>query len=241
MNPVVKHGTDEMRAEYLPRVAVGRAARRVRCDRARCRHRHDGDHDAGHARGRPLHRPRPQGLDDEGALLPEGAAARAHHTARAVHAPHRRDDPAARRSAASRGRHPPDLEGRTQRGRRRARCATTICRSRSPIGSARRARASATSSTASTPSASSSRPRRSASGSAAIRKAVAYANDRVVFGRPIGKNQGIAFPLAEAYARLHAAELAVCEAPLALRRRASVRRAGQHRQVARRGRGVPGR
>ena len=49
-------------------------------------------------------------------------------------------------------------------------------------------------------------------GRAAIRKAVAYANDRVVFNRPIGKNQGVAFPLAEAYARVHAATLAVYEA-----------------------------
>ena len=43
-------------------------------------------------------------------------------------------------------------------------------------------------------------------GRAAIRKAVAYANERVVFDRPIGKNQGVAFPLAEAYARVHAAD-----------------------------------
>ena len=49
-------------------------------------------------------------------------------------------------------------------------------------------------------------------GRAAIRKAVAYANDRVVFNRPIGQNQGVAFPLAEAYARVHAATLAVYEA-----------------------------
>jgi acyl-CoA dehydrogenase len=49
-------------------------------------------------------------------------------------------------------------------------------------------------------------------GRAAIRKAVAYANERVVFNRPIGKNQGVAFPLAEAYARVHAATLAVYEA-----------------------------
>jgi acyl-CoA dehydrogenase len=34
----------------------------------------------------------------------------------------------------------------------------------------------------------------------------------VVFGRPIGQNQGIAFPLAECYARLGAAELVVREA-----------------------------
>jgi acyl-CoA dehydrogenase len=41
---------------------------------------------------------------------------------------------------------------------------------------------------------------------------VRYANDRVVFGRPIGKNQGIAFPLAQAYANLRAAELTIREA-----------------------------
>jgi acyl-CoA dehydrogenase len=44
-------------------------------------------------------------------------------------------------------------------------------------------------------------------GRAAMRKAVAYAQERVVYGRPIGKNQGVAFPLAEAYSRLQAAEL----------------------------------
>ncbi len=38
-------------------------------------------------------------------------------------------------------------------------------------------------------------------------KAVAYANERVVFGRPIGQNQGVQFPLARAYAGLEAAEL----------------------------------
>ena len=46
-------------------------------------------------------------------------------------------------------------------------------------------------------------------GRAALRRAVAYAKERVVFGRPIGQNQGISFPLAEAHARLGAAELAI--------------------------------
>lgn len=46
-------------------------------------------------------------------------------------------------------------------------------------------------------------------GKAAVRRAAAYARERVVFGRPIGANQGIAFPLAAAHARLAAAELAV--------------------------------
>ena len=49
-------------------------------------------------------------------------------------------------------------------------------------------------------------------GRAALRRAVAYAGDRVVFDRPIGQNQGIAFPLARCHMELHAAELAIREA-----------------------------
>lgn len=49
-------------------------------------------------------------------------------------------------------------------------------------------------------------------GKAALRAAVDYAAGRTVFGRPIGKNQGIAFPLAEAHMKLHAAELIIREA-----------------------------
>ncbi|HEX2575567.1 MAG TPA: acyl-CoA dehydrogenase, partial [Aquihabitans sp.] len=49
-------------------------------------------------------------------------------------------------------------------------------------------------------------------GRAALRRAVAYAGERVVFDRPIGKNQGIAFPLARSHMALRAAELAVREA-----------------------------
>ncbi|MCW2786639.1 MAG: Butyryl-CoA dehydrogenase [Marmoricola sp.] len=49
-------------------------------------------------------------------------------------------------------------------------------------------------------------------GRAAMRAAVSYANDRVVFGRPIGQNQGIQFPLADSLARLDAAELVLRQA-----------------------------
>jgi acyl-CoA dehydrogenase len=49
-------------------------------------------------------------------------------------------------------------------------------------------------------------------GRAALDRAVRYAKDRVVFGRPIGQNQGIAFPLAEAYNRLKAAGLVLRQA-----------------------------
>ena len=43
-------------------------------------------------------------------------------------------------------------------------------------------------------------------GRAALRKAVAYATERVVFDRPIGQNQAIQHPLAEAWAHLEAAD-----------------------------------
>jgi acyl-CoA dehydrogenase len=45
-----------------------------------------------------------------------------------------------------------------------------------------------------------------------IRKATAYAGEREVFGRPIGKNQGVQFPIARAYINMRAAELMVREA-----------------------------
>ena len=40
-----------------------------------------------------------------------------------------------------------------------------------------------------------------------IKKASAYASERVVFGRPIGQNQGVQFPIARAYAEWKAADL----------------------------------
>ena len=40
-----------------------------------------------------------------------------------------------------------------------------------------------------------------------LERAVGYANQREVFGRPIGANQGVQFPLARAYAALRAADL----------------------------------
>ncbi|MEI6113125.1 MAG: acyl-CoA dehydrogenase family protein [Burkholderiales bacterium] len=45
-----------------------------------------------------------------------------------------------------------------------------------------------------------------------IRKASNYATERIVFGRPIGQNQGIQFPIARAYTELAAAEMMVRKA-----------------------------
>lgn len=44
-----------------------------------------------------------------------------------------------------------------------------------------------------------------------IEKATAYAKERVLFDRPIGQNQGVQFPIARAYAQMRAAELMVAE------------------------------
>jgi alkylation response protein AidB-like acyl-CoA dehydrogenase len=45
-----------------------------------------------------------------------------------------------------------------------------------------------------------------------IAKATAYAKEREVFGRPIGQNQGVQFPIARAYAQMRSAELMVHDA-----------------------------
>lgn len=45
-----------------------------------------------------------------------------------------------------------------------------------------------------------------------IETASTYAKERSVFGRPIGQNQGIQFPIAKAYAQMRAADLMVREA-----------------------------
>jgi alkylation response protein AidB-like acyl-CoA dehydrogenase len=47
---------------------------------------------------------------------------------------------------------------------------------------------------------------------AALRAAIRYTADRKVFGAPIGRNQGVQFPLARAYAHMLAAEAIVYRA-----------------------------
>jgi acyl-CoA dehydrogenase len=52
-------------------------------------------------------------------------------------------------------------------------------------------------------------------GRAALARAARYAGERIVFGRPIGQNQGIQHPLAERWIELEAAELLVMRAAAA--------------------------
>ncbi len=117
MEPVNRHGSEEMRQQYLPRVASGdlhvafgvtepdagtdTTAITTRAVR-------DGDHYV--VRGRKV-------WTTKALVLREGAAARAHDAARGVRQAHRRADAAPGRPAAARGRHHADREGGPQRRR----------------------------------------------------------------------------------------------------------------------------
>ena len=53
-------------------------------------------------------------------------------------------------------------------------------------------------------------------GKNALARAIKYAGDRVVFGRPIGQNQSIQHPLAENWIELEAAELLIAKAAISI-------------------------
>ncbi len=63
-----------------------------------------------------------------------------------------------------------------------------------------------------------------------VDRASAYARDREVFGRPIGQNQGVQFPIARAHVQIAAAELMV-QRRGPVRRRPAVRGRGQYGQA----------
>ncbi|HEY3909884.1 MAG TPA: acyl-CoA dehydrogenase family protein [Stellaceae bacterium] len=69
-------------------------------------------------------------------------------------------------------------------------------------------------------------------GRAALARAARYAGERVVFGRPIGQNQGIQHPLAERWIELEAAELMVLRAAAAFDRGDEPSRVGAYANAA---------
>ena len=77
-------------------------------------------------------------------------------------------------------------------------------------------------------------------GQQALRRAANYARERVVFGRPIGQNQGVQHPLAESWAELEAAWLMVSARRGPVRRRQALRPAVQRRKISRRRGRLPG-
>ena len=66
-----------------------------------------------------------------------------------------------------------------------------------------------------------------------VEKASRYATERVVFGRPIGANQGVQFPIARAHAARRGRRPDALQGRLAVRPRRAVRRRGEHGEAAR--------
>ena len=64
-----------------------------------------------------------------------------------------------------------------------------------------------------------------------IEKAVAYSSQRVIFGKPIGANQGVQFPIAKAHMAIEAADLMRTKAAKMFDAGHPVRARGQHGQV----------
>ncbi len=69
-------------------------------------------------------------------------------------------------------------------------------------------------------------------GRLAIRTAVEYANQRMVFGKPIGSNQGIQFPLASSYAKLECAWLMCLKAAALYDQGGSIKEVGDATSIA---------
>ncbi len=66
-----------------------------------------------------------------------------------------------------------------------------------------------------------------------VERASAYTSEREVFGRKIGANQGVQFPIAQAYANVEAASLVRYRAGCVVRRRGAVRAGGEHGEARR--------
>ena len=70
-----------------------------------------------------------------------------------------------------------------------------------------------------------------------VERAAKYASERNVFGKPIGANQGVQFPIAKAYANIEAADLVRFQADK-IRPRGKMRRRSQPGQASRIGSGL---
>ena len=179
------------------------AAPGLRRHRADLRHRHDGAEDDGAARGqRCLRRQRPEDLDLARRAFGPDAAPRPHDAGRSGEEAHRGAIRVPRRHARGARKRPDDPadphddEPRDDRGvlRRSARAGREPDRRGGqglplhPLGHERRAHPD--------------RRRVHRRREWFVERATSYAKERVVFGRPIGQNQGVQFPIARAHVNM---------------------------------------
>ena len=209
--PVVVFGTEAQKCRMLPPLIAARIARLLRRDRAQRRLRHDARANLRPPRGRPLHRPWPEGLDLDRSARQQDPARDPHDAIEECARPmdgvtlfytdldrtHVRIseiEKMARKAVDSNEVFIDGLEipvddriGEEGQG---FRCLLhglnpeRILVAASALGA----------------------------GETALKRATDYAKERVVFGRPIGQNQAIQHPLAECWMRLQAAELLMWKA-----------------------------
>ena len=209
MGTLVRHGSEEQKRKYLPKIASGELRlQSMARDRADDRDRYDQTQDDSGEEGRPLRRQRSEGVDLAPAAFGPDDPARAHD---------------ARDAGCAQVRRHVDLRRRSASGDR-----ATACRcgpfanmvnhetnelffdnleipAENLIGeegkgfkyildglNAERTLIAAEC---------------IGDGYWFVERASKYANERVVFDRPIGKNQGVQFPIAESYIEIEAANL----------------------------------
>ncbi len=204
----------------------------LRCDRGERRAQHDADQDLREAGRRRLSRQRQQDLDIDRAGCGQHPAADAHDGIRGLHEADRRHDDLLHEARSQEDRGASDSEDGS-------RCRGLECDLHRGLlhpggGSDRRGGQGLL-----LPAAQPRIPERiivaaGAIGIAqdALRRASAYAKERVVFGRPIGQNQSIQHPLAEIWCSIEAAWLMTMKAATLYDRKAALRFLRQRREAA---------
>ena len=235
LHSIVRHGTDAQRAAWLPAIIDGTSRACFGVTEPDAGLDTAADQDPSGAPRRPL----PASAARKSGPAPPSRPTRSCCWPRTtpledVRPSDRRPVAVLRRPRPLRRRNPGNPEDGPPRRRFEPGLLRQHDRARSNAGSARRAGVSATSSTASIRNASSTPPRSSAWAAARSNKAVAYADERVVFGRKIGQNQSIQHPAGRMLVGTLRRRTDDAARRRTLRLRPALRRAGQRRQIPRR-------
>ena len=212
MQPVVKHGSDELKARDAAPHRQRRPARLLRRHRTRCGPGHLAHHHLRQARGRPLPHQRPQGVDLQGAGVGEDPAADPHHAVRRGDQEDRRHDAVPDRPRPRPRRHPARSRRWAATPSAPTSCSSTTCIVPVEDRVGEEGKGFKYILDGLNPERMLIAAEALGIGRVALEKAVKYGNERVVFNRPIGMNQGLQFPLADSLARLDAAELVLRKA-----------------------------
>jgi alkylation response protein AidB-like acyl-CoA dehydrogenase len=221
--PVIKHGTELLKRKYLPRIATGEIVMAFGVTEPNAGTDYLAHPDPRRARGGPLRRQRPQGVEHQRAVTPPTSCCW----------PARRRGRRPSRSRGSRCSSPSSIAAKItvrviEKLGRAAVDSNEIyidgleVPAENVVGEVGNGFYHLLDSL---------NPERIFTGieavgigRAALARAVDYAKERVVFDRPIGKNQAVAHPLAMAWAKLETAELMCLKAAWLFRPRPALRR-----------------